>query len=155
MTIWSRALATNQCFSLSNAHMKVGDRCRFNNGTSTKINIFNRGEHELDQGRAGCGGSKGHVAKQLDADTEFLNSNLKEEVYMEVSNGIWKRQYTSQAGCKCIKQDNPRCIPTDWILKQQRRLMCLHRGSRWKSYLRVLVCRRHDYRYQTSKELKI
>ena len=38
LTPWPRALATNQCFSLSNAHMKVGDRYWFNNGTPTKIN---------------------------------------------------------------------------------------------------------------------
>ena len=42
LTIWPRAPATNQCFSLSNAHMKVGDRYRFNNGYSTKSNILGR-----------------------------------------------------------------------------------------------------------------
>ena len=32
--------------------------------------------------------TKGYVIEQLDADTAFLNSDLKEEVYMEVPNGI-------------------------------------------------------------------
>ena len=32
--------------------------------------------------------AKGYMTEQLDADTTFLNSNLKEEVFMEVPNGI-------------------------------------------------------------------
>ncbi|CAI5726248.1 unnamed protein product [Peronospora farinosa] len=32
--------------------------------------------------------AKGYVTEQMDADTAFLNSDLKEEVYMEVPNGI-------------------------------------------------------------------
>uniref|UniRef100_A0AAV1U2M8 Reverse transcriptase Ty1/copia-type domain-containing protein n=1 Tax=Peronospora matthiolae TaxID=2874970 RepID=A0AAV1U2M8_9STRA len=32
--------------------------------------------------------TKGYVTEQLDADTAFVNSDLKEEVYVEVPNGI-------------------------------------------------------------------
>uniref|UniRef100_A0AAV1UZN7 Reverse transcriptase Ty1/copia-type domain-containing protein n=1 Tax=Peronospora matthiolae TaxID=2874970 RepID=A0AAV1UZN7_9STRA len=32
--------------------------------------------------------TKGYVTEQLDVDTAFLNSDLKEEVYTEVPNGI-------------------------------------------------------------------
>lgn len=50
----------------------------------------------------------GCVTEQLDADTAFLNSDLKEEVYMEVLQGIGnakKRMCKLSKAKYCLRQD--------------------------------------------------
>ena len=44
--------------------------------------------------------AKVYVTQQLDADTAFLNSNLKEQVFMEVPYGITNAQNKAIYGLK-------------------------------------------------------
>ena len=59
--------------------------------------------------------AKRYVREQPDKGIAFLNSYLKDEVYMEVPKGIPNAEKNvqagqvdigSQAGCKCLKQNN-------------------------------------------------